>query len=65
MVSSEPLKMGCDCSRNLFRLLYFKEMTNDLSIMGCLSRQALHRVPLRENLYVGHDLDYLGRLRKL
>lgn len=62
MITSEPLKMGCYRSRDLSRFLNLKKVTNDLSIMVRLSRQALHGISLRDNLGICHDLDLLRRL---
>jgi len=38
-------------------------MAHYLSIVSSLSRQALHGVPLDDNIGIGHDLDLLERLR--
>ena len=65
MVSRKALEMSCHRSCDLFRVLHFKEMTDDLGIVGCLSGQSLHRIALCENFGLVHNLNLLEWLRNL
>jgi hypothetical protein len=63
VVSGEALKMRRHRSCDQLRLFYFKEMPDDLSVVGGLPGQALHWVSLRKNFSLVHDLNLLRRLR--
>ena len=65
MILGEALKMRSHRSCDLLRFFYFEEMTDDLSVVGSLPWQSLHRVSLCKNFRLVHDLNLLGRLRDI